>query len=177
MAIIIKDKKLAPDPWLRLEGAAESTAPEIPAQGDVIVPLALWRAAREALLARRGRVGIRVDGHEEPSSFVADLEHFSVVAVYFKSFGDGRGMSLGRLLRERHGYQGELRAIGDIFRDQLHFLAGCGFDAFELREGEDPQEALSGFRVFSEAYQTSTERPLPLFRRRHPATIDGAKRS
>jgi len=177
MAIIIKDKKLAPDPWLRLDDAADGTAPAIPPEGDVIVPLALWRTKREALLARTGRVGIRVDGHEEPSSFVDDLRHFGVIAVYFKSFGDGRGFSLGRLLREHYGYRGELRAVGDIFRDQLHFLSGCGFDAFELRPGEDPQEALSGFRVFSEAYQASTERPLPLFRRRPPAAADGVKYS
>ena len=175
MAIIIKNKELAADPWLRLDSTEGGAAPQIPAEGDVIVPLALWRAAREALLARRGRVGIRVDGHEEPSSFVEDLKHFGVVAVYFKSFGDGRGMSLGRLLRERYGYQGELRATGDIFRDQLHFLAGCGFDAFELRAGEDPREALAGFSVFSEAYQTSTERPIPLFRRRQPAPADVTK--
>src|SRR5262245_49946795 len=100
--IIIKDKKLAPDPWLQLESAADGTATLIPAEGDVIVPLALWREKREALLARAGRVGIRVNGHEEPSSFVEDLRHFGVVAVYFKSFGDGRGFSLGRLLRERY---------------------------------------------------------------------------
>ena len=175
MATIIKDKKLALDPWLRLEAAADGTAPAVPAQGDVIVPLGLWRAQRAALLERGGRIGIQVNGHEEPSSFVEDLLHFGVVAVYFKSFGDGRGFSLGRLLRERYGYRGELRAVGDIFRDQLHFLAGCGFDAFELRAGESALEALAGFRVFSEAYQSSTERPLPLFRRRHPAAMDGAK--
>jgi uncharacterized protein (DUF934 family) len=176
MATIIKDKKLASDPWLRLDAAADGAAPAIPAEGDVIVPLAVWHAQREALLARVGRIGIRVNGHEEPSSFADDLGHFGVVAVYFKSFGDGRGFSLGRLLRERYGYRGELRAIGDIFRDQLHFLAGCGFDAFELREGESALEALAGFRVFSEAYQASTERPVPLFRRRHPASADGVER-
>ena len=175
MATIIKDKKLAADPWLRLDAAVDGAQPAIPAEGDVIVSLAVWQAQREALLARAGRIGIRVDGHEEPSSFVDDLPHFGVVAVYFKTFGDGRGFSLGRLLRERYGYRGELRAIGDIFRDQLHFLAGCGFDAFELREGESALEALAGFRVFSEAYQSSTERPLPLFRRRHPASADGVK--
>jgi uncharacterized protein (DUF934 family) len=173
MAIIIKDKRLAPDPWLRLEAAG--AAPAIPAEGDVIVPLAVWQAERAALLARAGRIGICVNAHEEPSSFVEDLPHFGVIAVYFKSFGDGRGFSLGRLLRERYAYRGELRAVGDIFRDQLHFLAGCGFDAFELRPGEDPQEALSGFRVFSEAYQASTERPLPLFRRRPSASAARAK--
>ncbi len=177
MATIIKDKKLAADPWRQLEASADGAAPAIPGAGDVIVPLEVWRAQREALLARAGRVGIRVNGHEEPSSFVDDLGHFGVVAVYFRNFGDGRGFSLGRLLRERYGYRGELRAVGDVFRDQLHFLAGCGFDAFEVREGEDPKEALSAFGSFSEAYQTSTERPLPLFRRRHPASADGAKRS
>src|SRR5262249_20028283 len=123
MATIIKDKKLASDLWLRLDAAAEGSAPAIPAQGDVIVPLAVWQGQRETLLARPGRIGIQVNGHEEPSSFVDDLPRFGVVAVYFRSFGDGRGMSLGRLLRERYGYRGELRAVGDIFRDQLHFLA------------------------------------------------------
>jgi uncharacterized protein (DUF934 family) len=176
MATIIKDKKLAADPWLRLEAGTDGAAPAIPAEGAVIVPLSVWRVEREALLARTSRVGIQVDGHEEPSSFADDLRHFGVVAVYFKSFADGRGFSLGRLLRERYDYRGELRAVGDIFRDQLHFLAGCGFDAFELREGESALEALAGFRVFSEAYQASTERPLPLFRRRHAAPIEGAGR-
>ena len=177
MATIIKDKKLATDPWQRLDAAADGAAPAIPAEGDLIVPLAVWQVEREALLARAGRIGILVNGHEEPSSFANDLRHFGVVAVYFKSFGDGRGFSLGRLLRERYGYRGELRAVGDIFRDQLHFLSGCGYDAFELRAGESAQEALAGFRVFSEAYQSSTERPLPLFRRRHPASADGVKHS
>jgi uncharacterized protein (DUF934 family) len=86
--------------------------------------------------------------------------------VNFPKFGDGRGYSAARLLRERYGWRGELRAIGDIFRDQLQFLAGCGFDAFALREGEDPQEALAGFGVFSESYQATVAQPLPLFRRR-----------
>jgi uncharacterized protein (DUF934 family) len=177
MGTIIKDKKLAADPWLRLDAGADGAPPAIPAEGGVIVPLAVWRVEREKLLARTGRIGIQVNGDEEPSSFAEDLHHFAVVAVYFKSFADGRGFSLGRLLRERYGFRGELRAVGDIFRDQLHFLSGCGFDAFELRAGESALEALAGFRVFSEAYQTSTERPLPLFRRRHPASPDGVKRS
>src|SRR6185436_14466630 len=73
MATIIKDKKLAADPWLRLDAGADGAAPAIPAEGDVIVPLAVWQAQREALLARAGRIGIRVNGHEEPSSFADDL--------------------------------------------------------------------------------------------------------
>jgi uncharacterized protein (DUF934 family) len=85
--------------------------------------------------------------------------------VNFPTFGDGRGYSTARLLRERYGWKGELRAIGDVFRDQLFYLASCGFDAFALRESEDPREALAGFGAFSESYQATVGR-LPLFRRR-----------
>jgi uncharacterized protein (DUF934 family) len=95
-----------------------------------------------------------------------ELAQATRVEVNFPKFGDGRGFSIGRLLRERYGYKGELRAVGQITRDHLFFLESCGFDAFELREGEDPHEALAGFEDFSESYQASVARPLPLFRRR-----------
>ena len=161
MALIIRDRNVVADRWQRLE-AGQS----IPPHGDIIVPLATWRAHRDELLARVGHLGVWLDSHEEPGAIADDLRHFQAVAVNFPKFGDGRGYSSARLLRTRHGWKGELRAIGDIFRDQLFFLASCGFDTFELRAGEDPREALAGFRVFSEAYQSSVERPLPLFRRR-----------
>jgi uncharacterized protein (DUF934 family) len=88
------------------------------------------------------------------------------IAVNFPKFGDGRGYSIARLLRERYGYKGELRAVGEVARDHLHAMAQCGFDAFELRAGEDPQEALKAFGDFSEQYQATTAQPVPLFRRR-----------
>ena len=173
MALIIKDRNVVTDPWLRLELNADGSFPPVPPAGDIIVPLALWREQRVHLLVRPGRIGVWLDSHEEPAAIVQDLRLFGVVAVNFPKFGDGRGFSTARLLRERYGYKGELRAVGDIFRDQLFFLASCGFNAFALREGEDPQEALVAFGDFSEAYQSSVERPLPLFRRRHPASPDG----
>ena len=89
-----------------------------------------------------------------------------VIAINFPKFGDGRGYSLARLLRGRHGYKGELRAVGEVARDHLHAMAQCGFDAFQLREGENPQEALTAFGDFTEQYQATTAQPLPLFRRR-----------
>jgi uncharacterized protein (DUF934 family) len=165
MAIIIKDRNVVSDPWQQLEAAADGKPPaELPA-GDIIVPLAVWQNQREALLARRGRIGVWLDSNEEPGLIAGDLHGFEVVAVNFPKFGDGRGFSTARLLRERYGWKGELRAIGDIFRDQLFYLSSCGFNSFALRDGEDPQEALAGFGVFSEAYQGSVER-APLFRRR-----------
>ena len=88
------------------------------------------------------------------------------IAINFPKFGDGRGYSIARLLRERYGYKGELRAVGEVARDHLHAMAQCGFDAFQLREGEDPQEALKAFGDFSEQYQATAAQPAPLFRRR-----------
>jgi uncharacterized protein (DUF934 family) len=169
MAIIIKDRNVVSDPWQRLEKAADGKLPvELPA-GDIIVPLPLWQERRETLLGRAGRLGVWLDSNEDPAAIAGDLGHFAVVAVNFPKFGDGRGFSTARLLRERYGWKGELRAVGDIFRDQLFFLSSCGFSSFALRDGEDPQEALAGFGVFSEAYQGSVER-APLFRRRQAGT-------
>ena len=107
---------------------------------------------------------LRLEPADDPASI--SLEGVARVEVNFPKFGDGRGYSIARLLRERYGYRGELRAVGHITRDLLFYLESCGFDAFELRPGEDPHEALAGFEDFSEAYQASVARPQPLFRRR-----------
>src|SRR5690349_12654904 len=109
MATIIKDRNVVADPWLRLEAGADGSLPAIPPAGDIVVPLALWRGQREALLARPGRLGIWLDSHEEPGEIAADLRLFGVVAINFPKFGDGRGYSTARLLRERYGWKGELR--------------------------------------------------------------------
>ena len=107
-----------------------------------------------------------LEADADPAAIAPDLARFDVIAVRFASFSDGRGYSLARLLRERHGYRGELRAIGDVLRDQLYYLSRCGFDAFALRADQDPERALSAFDDFSETYQASVARPEPLFRRR-----------
>jgi len=177
MALIIKDRNVVTDPWLRLEPNADGSFPPVPPAGDIIVPLAVWQQQRVHLLVRPGRIGIWLDSHEEPAVIAEDLKLFGIVAVNFPKFGDGRGYSTARLLRERYGYKGELRAIGDVIRDVLFQLSSCGFNAFALRQGEDPQEALAGFRDFSESYQATVDQPLPLFRRRFRASPDGRERS
>lgn len=170
MATLIKERRIAADSWQLLERGPAGELPEIPAGGDVIVPLALWQSRREELLSRSGRFGVWLDADEGPQAIAADLGRFALVAVNFPKFGDGRGYSTARLLRERCGYQGEIRAVGDVLRDHLYFMAQCGFDAFALREDQDPQEALAALDDFSEAYQASALRPAPLFRRRLAAT-------
>jgi uncharacterized protein (DUF934 family) len=103
---------------------------------------------------------------DDPRRIADRLPGLKVVAVNFPKYGDGRGYSIGRLLRERYGYQGELRAVGVVARDHLRQLAQCGFDSYQLREGEEAAEALQGLDDFSEAYQASAAQPVPLFRRR-----------
>ena len=163
---LIKDRKRAHDPWLLLKPAADGVLPPLPPSGDVIVPLALWRVARGELLARAGRLGLWLANDQEPADIAGDFQHFDLVAVDFPRFTDGRGYSVGRLLRQRYDWRGELRAIGDIQSDQLAYLARCGFDAFDLRDADDSEAALAAFDPFSENYQASVEQPLPLFRRR-----------
>jgi uncharacterized protein (DUF934 family) len=96
---------------------------------------------------------LRLEPADDPAKLEADLFEASRVEVHFPKFGDGRGYSIARLLRTRYHYRGELRAVGHITRDLLFFLESCGFDAFELREGENPHEALAGFEDFSASYQ------------------------
>jgi uncharacterized protein (DUF934 family) len=167
MATLIRNAKPAHDSWQRLEPAADGALPVIPAQGDLLVSLKLWQASASALLGRpSGRVGVWLAAHEDPALIADSLDALALVAVHFPQFTDGRGYSTARLLRERYGWRGELRAVGDVQRDQLFYLSRVGFDAFELNHGIDAEAALSAFGEFSEAYQTSVERPLPLFRRR-----------
>ena len=176
MATLIKNANIAADNWQRFEPGADGSLPDIPVSGDILVPLALWQATAGELLARSaGRLGVWLDGGDDPVQIADSLEAFSLIAVNFPLFTDGRGYSIARLLRERYGWKGELRAIGDIQRDQLFYLSRCGFDAFLLNDGQDAQAALAAFSDFTEAYQTSVERPLPLFRRR-PA-LDVAEQS
>ena len=182
MATLIKERRIVTDTWQLLSGsvdrllfpAEDGLLPDFPAQSDLLVPLVLWQRRREDLLERPGRVGVWLDSHEDPGAIAADLERFALVAVNFPKFGDGRGYSIARLLRDRYGYQGELRAIGDVLRDHLFFMAQCGFDAFALRADQDAQEALAAFGDFSEIYQATVSRPSPLFRRRVAGTAASA---
>ena len=139
----------------------------VPEGVPVIVPLALWQANRDAL---RGRddVGVWLAPADDPFALAHDVASLPVIAIDFPSFTDGRGYSSARLLRERLGYEGELRAIGDVQRDQLYYLSQVGFDAFAVREDRDIEAALASLRDFSDGYQ-GTQARTPWFRRRDGA--------
>ena len=161
MAPLIKHRKPAADSWQRLDRdiqrwlspGEDGFVPEFPRGADLLVPLALWRLRRDDLVHRTGRAGVWLDAGDDVAAIAPDLDRFDVVAVNFPKFSDGRGYSIARLLRERHGYRGELRAIGDIGRDQLAFLERCGFDAFALRDDVSAAGALAAFDEVSVEYQ------------------------
>ena len=132
----------------------------------LLVSHALWNTERDALLARSAPIGIRLEAQDDPASIAADLSHFELVAIDFPKFTDGRGYSIARLLRERYGYAGPLRAVGDVLRDQMFYMLRCGFDSFALKHPEHIDDALVAYRDFSEAYQTAVDRKEPLFARR-----------
>lgn len=161
MPRLIKRGAVVEDGFVVVRDAAVPA--DLPA-GPVIVPLALWQSHREALRTL-GSLGVWLAPADDPAALAHDLAHLAVVAVDFPAFTDGRGYSSARLLRERYAYSGELRAIGDVQRDQLYYLSQAGFDAFEIAAGRDADAALVGLRDFSDGYQATQVR-TPWFRRR-----------
>lgn len=165
MSEIIKNKSIVADDWnvLRLAEGETAEAVTVPA-GQVIVPLKVWQAQRAALQGRTD-VGIWFASDERAEELKGELAQFAVIAVDFPKFADGRGYSIAYNLRARLGYTGELRAIGDVLRDQLFYMQRVGFDAFAVRADKNIQDALKGLTDFSESYQTSWDEKNPLFRR------------
>ena len=169
MPRLIKDRAVVEDAWTLLRQAVSLA--DVPDGVPAIVPLALWLERRAALHAR-GEVGVWLAPADDPRVLLPDLAALPVIAVDFPKFGDGRGYSTARLLRDRYGYRGELRAIGDVLRDQLFALSQCGFDAFALREDRDPVDALGSFNDFPYVYTSTSRTPQPWFRRRNGVRSD-----
>ncbi len=163
MPRIIKNGAVVEDDWQLL--AADVALADLP-DGKIIVPLALWLAEHGALQSRAEATGIWLDGEEEPAPLTDHVSSLPLIAINFPEFKDGRGYSLARILRDRMGFTGELRAIGDVLQDQLFYLKRCGFDSFCIRADRDPEQALESLSDFRETYQAATDNPVPLFRRR-----------
>ena len=163
--MIIKNKAIVDDDWIVLR-LVENETPEnvaLPA-GKIIIPLKVWLAQQNKLQERQD-LGIWFASDERPEALEGDINKFTVIAIDFPKFSDGRGYSIAYHLRARLGYSGELRAIGDILRDQMFYLQRVGFDAFAPRLDRNIYDVLQGLNDFSEVYQSSIDNKLPLFRR------------
>lgn len=163
--MIIKNKAIVADDWVVVRLNDQESAENVNvAAGKVIVPLQVWLKQRD-VLRQRAEIGVWLASDERPEVLKDDINRFSVIAVDFPKFSDGRGYSTAYNLRARLGYTGELRAIGDVLRDQLFYMQRVGFDAFAPRPDRKIEDALKGLSDFSEVYQTSFDRKQPLFRR------------
>jgi uncharacterized protein (DUF934 family) len=140
-----------------------SQTDSVPATGGVIVSVEQWQAERDALLARGTPLGIRLRSDQPPDLVAADLARFAVVALEFPKFRDGRAYSYARLLRERHGFDGEVRAVGDVLLEQLFFMLRTGFDAFEIDSADPLRDYETAVSEFSVWYQpTADGRPTAM---------------
>ncbi len=162
---VIKDNKVIDDSW-RLLQATEIEDKETLPEGDVIVPFGYWQAHRAELLARQGRIGVCINGDDETEEVAKDVSHFDLIAVEFPVFKDGRGYSHARILRDHHGYMGDIRAVGDVLRDQLFFMQRCGITSFHLREDKDIEDAMKGLSEFSVKYQSAADGAEPIYKQR-----------
>ncbi|HOY71157.1 MAG TPA: DUF934 domain-containing protein [Methylotenera sp.] len=144
----------------------------IPASGKIIVPLSVFIARNSELTDRveQGQIGVWLATHEPLETltqFQTDLNKLPVIAVFVERFADGRIFSLGNLLRTRFGFKNELRAFGDVLRDQLFFLKRCGFTSYVIRADRSAQDAISSLNDFSQPYQGAVDESRPAFKRYH----------
>jgi uncharacterized protein (DUF934 family) len=143
---------------------------EIPSAGKVIVPLSVFIARKAELQERMSsnQIGVWVDTHEILEDLVgnvSDLNRLPIIAVHVERFADGRIFSLGTLLRSRYGFKNELRAFGDVLRDQLYFLKRSGFTSYLIRANRSATEALASLNDFTNPYQGAVDEPRPVFKR------------
>ena len=150
--------------------AEQIAATQIPATGKLLVPFTVWRANQDALASRlrQGEVGLLIATHEAIEEVIAevkDINAFALIAVYVERFADGRIFSIGNLLRTRYDFKHDLRAVGDVLRDQLFFLKRSGFNSYLIRADRSAEEALASLKDFSEPYQGAVDNTQPAWRR------------
>ncbi len=131
----------------------------------LILPFARWTQERERWWLWDGRLGVRIGPTDPVAALEQDFLRISLVAIEFGGLAEGRGYSQAQLLRKRYKFTGELRAVGNIQRDQLFYLARCGFDAFELPPQTDLEAVLPAFDEFSVAYQEAADSGVAPLRR------------
>lgn len=135
----------------------------IPASGDVILSLSQFQADGEALLADGRKVGVRLAASEDVESLVQALPRLSAVALEFPKFRDGRAFTAARLLRDRFGYEGEVRAVGEVLRELANFMIRCGFDAFEASDGSTPDQWAATAKRYRHVYQRAADVRPPAY--------------
>ncbi len=159
MPTLIERGSIAHDEWTLVDEVTDENL-----QPRTIVPLA-WAIEHTAAFAADRMLGVWLDGDAELDELAPLLHRLRLVAIRFAAVNDGRGLSLAVLLRTRHKYEGEIRAIGEVHEDVLNYMRRCGFDSYQLPDGHDPEVALRAMKSLSDFYQGSVIDPRPAFRR------------
>lgn len=162
--IIYNDGSIRNDEWQLITSDKGLSPTELP-KGNLILPADFWLASQSALEQQNRQQGIWLGSDIQLEDIANQLLKVELIAVNFPVFTDGRGYSTARLLRERYGYAGEIRAIGDVLQDQLCYMRRCGFDSYQLKEGKCIQSAAQALFPFKETYQAAADQPEPIYRR------------
>lgn len=164
IAHLILHGRISPDPThvFTPENAEDTTLP--PDEPDWLLPLSTWLAHRDTLRQRHHPVGILFHPDDDPAGLAdaagrIDPQGIAYLAVDFPAYTDGRGYSIAQLLRDKHGWHGDLRARGDVMIDTVFYQARCGFDSFVVKPGHSPLEALEALGSFTRAYQRGYRAP------------------
>ena len=165
IGVLTRDGPWTTDKWRVLRDAVEFDAGLPPRSGEaeaepILLPLTLYLAQSQPAAH-----GVWLSPTDDPIALVPHLQSVPLVAIDFPVFNDGRGYSTAAVLRSRHRYRGDLRAIGDVLIDQLFFLRRVGFSSFALRADQDRDRAVKALSTFSDVYQSAADQPLPAFRR------------
>lgn len=160
MPVLVKNLEIARDPWTLIDS---SDACDSASSDRCIVPFDHWASSQAS--SSPSKVGFWVDGEADIEQVCRHLEGASLIAIKFPAFADGRGLSLGALLRSRYGFEGELRAFGDILPDLAQYLHRSGFDAFAVEDRRAAEVAIASIGSISDHYQASVLQPQPAFRR------------
>jgi uncharacterized protein (DUF934 family) len=158
---LVKNARVTGDPFVHVADDAE-----IPAEGAVLISAARLLGDAEVFLRRAGKTGVVWPNNRDVDDLVAFLDRLAVVALVFPTFRDGRAYSQARLLRERHGYRGELRATGQVLRDQFVFMLRAGFDAFEVKKEVDAEAFADTAKRYSVFYQPTGDGRITALHRR-----------
>ncbi len=163
---IIRDRRISESHWRHAPDGGPADVQSSKPSGAIIVTLAAWRRRKSEFLRSREPVGVRLGAGDDLDEIVDHLDSIALVALEFGSFTEGRAYTYARKLRQRHGYKGEIRAVGDVSRDRLAFMERCGFNAYELRSDDQLQDALNAFAEISNVYQPCADaRPVIASRR------------
>ena len=158
---LVKQGSITADLFVHVADGAE-----LPGDGAILVPAARFLEDPEAIFKHAGKVGVIWPNNRDLDDLVPYLDRLAAVALVFPSFRDGRAYSQARLLRERHGYDGELRATGQVLRDQFVFMSRAGFDAFEVKKDADADAFAETMKRYSVFYQPTGDGRVTALNRR-----------